>query len=60
MAPVLTRPCETLLSLTVSSPPTALCLLERFVDLQEGDVVVQNGANSSVGQVGLTAAQKCQ
>ena len=33
------------------SPPTALHLLEDFVDLQEGDVVIQNGANSIVGQV---------
>ena len=34
-----------------SSPPTALRILEEFVDLKEGDVVVQNGANSAVGQV---------
>ena len=33
------------------SPPTALRLLEEFVDLAEGDVVIQNGANSAVGQV---------
>lgn len=34
----------------VISPPTALCLLKQFVDLKEGDVVVQNGATSAVGQ----------
>jgi len=38
------------------SPPTAVCLLERFVDLQEGDVIVQNGANSSVGQAVIEIA----
>jgi len=27
-------------------------MLEEFVHLKEGDVVVQNGANSAVGQVG--------
>ena len=26
-------------------------MLEEFVDLSEGDVVLQNGANSAVGQV---------
>jgi NADPH:quinone reductase-like Zn-dependent oxidoreductase len=26
-------------------------MLEEFVDLKEGDVIVQNGANSAVGQV---------
>ena len=26
-------------------------MLEEFVDLKAGDVVVQNGANSAVGQV---------
>jgi len=33
------------------SPTTALAMLERFVDLSPGDVVVQNGATSAVGQV---------
>ncbi len=28
-------------------------MLEEFVDLKEGDVIVQNGANSAVGQVRL-------
>lgn len=34
----------------VVSPPTALCLLRLFVNLKEGDVIVQNGATSAVGQ----------
>lgn len=29
-------------------------MLEEFVHLDKGDVVVQNGANSAVGQVRLT------
>jgi len=33
------------------SPPSAIRLLEDMVHLKEGDVVVQNGANSIVGQV---------
>lgn len=32
------------------NPPTALCMLEQFVDLAPGDVVAQNGATSAVGQ----------
>lgn len=32
------------------SPPSALRMLEEFVQLQHGDVVVQNAANSAVGQ----------
>lgn len=31
------------------NPPTALLLLEEFVDLKPGDWVIQNAANSSVG-----------
>jgi NADPH-dependent curcumin reductase CurA len=38
------------------SPPTALLMLEAIVQLQPGDVVVQNGATSAVGQVGCGAA----
>jgi trans-2-enoyl-CoA reductase len=38
------------------SPPTAICLLERFVDLKKGDVVIQNGANSAVGKVLFASA----
>jgi len=34
---------------TLSSPSTAIRLLEDFVSLQSGDVIVQNGANSMVG-----------
>lgn len=33
------------------NPPTALLMLEDVVKLQPGDVVVQNGATSGVGQV---------
>jgi mitochondrial enoyl-[acyl-carrier protein] reductase / trans-2-enoyl-CoA reductase len=31
------------------NPPTALMLLESFVDLKPGDWIIQNAANSSVG-----------
>lgn len=31
------------------NPPTALMLLEQFVDLQPGDWIIQNAANSQVG-----------
>lgn len=34
------------------SPPTALAMLENFVQLRPGDTVIQNGATSAVGQVG--------
>ncbi|EPS94664.1 NAD-binding protein [Fomitopsis schrenkii] len=41
------------------NPPTALCMLREFVHLEEGDWVVQNGANSAVGQLVVQiAAQK--
>ena len=33
------------------NPPTALLLLEDIVDLQPGDWIVQNGANSAVGRI---------
>lgn len=41
------------------NPCTAYRLLNDFVDLKEGDVVIQNGANSAVGQavVQLAAAR---
>jgi NADPH:quinone reductase-like Zn-dependent oxidoreductase len=39
---------QQLCMLTVN-PPTALLLLRNFVDLQPGDWVIQNAANSSVG-----------
>eukprot|EP00210_Caulerpa_lentillifera_P001761 g1691.t1 len=32
------------------NPSTALCLLREFVDLKKGDVIIQNGATSAVGQ----------
>ncbi len=31
------------------NPPTALLLLEKFVDLRPGDWIIQNAANSAVG-----------
>ncbi|KAL6300006.1 NAD(P)-binding protein [Sparassis latifolia] len=40
------------------NPPTAYCMLRDFVDLQEGDWVVQNGANSAVGQAVIQIAAK--
>lgn len=42
-------PVEIAATLAVN-PCTAYRLLEDFVELKEGDVVVQNGANSAVGQ----------
>ncbi|KDQ19452.1 hypothetical protein BOTBODRAFT_28029 [Botryobasidium botryosum FD-172 SS1] len=32
------------------NPPTALCMLRDFASLSPGDYIVQNGANSAVGQ----------
>lgn len=32
------------------NPPTALCMLRDFTSLSPGDYVIQNGANSAVGQ----------
>lgn len=40
------------------SPPTALCLLTDFVDLRPGDVVIQNAANSAVGQYVIQLASR--
>ena len=37
------------LAMLAVNPPTALLLLERYVDLGPGDWVVQNAANSGVG-----------
>jgi len=42
-------PLEAAATLTIN-PPTALAMLERFVSLSPGDVVVQNGATSAVGR----------
>src|SRR4051812_26455374 len=39
---------EYLATLAVN-PATALRMLEDFVQLEEGDVIIQNGANSMVG-----------
>lgn len=33
------------------NPPTAYRMLKDFTDLKEGDTIIQNGANSAVGQV---------
>ncbi|KAL6063745.1 enoyl-[acyl-carrier-protein] reductase, mitochondrial-like [Balamuthia mandrillaris] len=38
------------------NPCTALRLLEDFVQLKEGDTVIQNGANSAVGQAFMQLA----
>ncbi|TKC88843.1 alcohol dehydrogenase [Trinickia terrae] len=40
------------------NPPTAVLLLERFVDLKEGDWVVQNAANSGIGRTVIALAKK--
>lgn len=37
------------LSMLSINPPTAMLMLSEFVDLQEGDWVIQNAANSAVG-----------
>ena len=37
------------LALLAANPPTALLMLENFGNLQSGDWVIQNAANSSVG-----------
>lgn len=42
-------PTTTLATLLVN-PPTAYRLLKDFVQLKQGDVVVQNGGNSAVGR----------
>jgi mitochondrial enoyl-[acyl-carrier protein] reductase / trans-2-enoyl-CoA reductase len=39
------------------NPGTALLMLERFCDLVPGDVIVQNGANSTVGQYVIQIAR---
>lgn len=40
------------------NPPTAVLLLERFVDLREGDWIVQNAANSGIGRTVIALAKK--
>ncbi|KAI5118000.1 hypothetical protein M0805_008100 [Coniferiporia weirii] len=38
------------------NPPTAYNMLREFVDLRQGDWVIQNGANSAVGQAVIQIA----
>ncbi|GAA5442483.1 mycocerosic acid synthase [Microbulbifer sp. NBRC 101763] len=45
------------LSMITINPPTAYLLLSEFVDLKEGDWVIQNAANSGVGSY-LTSLAK--
>jgi NADPH:quinone reductase-like Zn-dependent oxidoreductase len=40
------------------NPPTAYLLLQDIVDLQPGDWIVQNGANSAVGQIIIGLARE--
>jgi trans-2-enoyl-CoA reductase len=40
------------------NPPTALLLLQDIVDLQPGDWIVQNGANSAVGKILIGLARE--
>ena len=40
------------------NPPTAWLLLEDIVDLQPGDWIVQNGANSAVGKILIGLARE--
>ncbi|CAJ0605456.1 unnamed protein product [Cylicocyclus nassatus] len=47
-----TLPLEASASLQVN-PPTAYRMLKDFVDLKEGDTIIQNGANSSVGKAAI-------
>ncbi|KZS92627.1 NAD(P)-binding protein [Sistotremastrum niveocremeum HHB9708] len=44
-------------TLTVN-PPTAWGMLTKFIELKEGDWVVQNGANSAVGQAVIQIAKR--
>jgi NADPH:quinone reductase-like Zn-dependent oxidoreductase len=45
------------LSMITINPPTASLLLSEFVDLAEGDWVIQNAANSAVGAYLITLAK---
>jgi mitochondrial enoyl-[acyl-carrier protein] reductase / trans-2-enoyl-CoA reductase len=49
-------PVEAAASMTVN-PPTALRMLRDFVPLGKGDVVIQNGANSGVGEAVIQLAR---
>ena len=43
-------------TLTIN-PATAYCLLREFENLKPGDVIIQNGANSMVGQAVVQMAR---
>jgi NADPH:quinone reductase-like Zn-dependent oxidoreductase len=45
------------LSMLTINPPTASLLLSEFVDLEEGEWVIQNAANSGVGSYLITLAK---
>ena len=45
------------LSMITVNPPTASLMLSEFVDLQEGDWVIQNAANSGVGSYVIDLAK---
>lgn len=45
------------LSMITVNPPTAALMLSEFVDLQKGDWVIQNAANSGVGSYLITLAK---
>ena len=40
-----------------TNPGTAYRMLKDFVDLKEGDMVIQNGANSAVGRAVIEIAK---
>jgi trans-2-enoyl-CoA reductase len=42
------------------NPATAWCMLHHFVDLSEGDFVIQNAANSAVGRLVIQIAKARQ
>ena len=46
------------LALLTINPPTALLMLEDFVDLEPGEWVLQNAANSSVGRYLIVLARR--
>lgn len=46
------------LSMISINPPTAYAMLTEFVNLQSGDWVVQNAANSAVGRYVISLAKK--
>ena len=52
--------CKTLLKISAATllinPPTAYMMLKHFVDLNPGDFVIQNSANSGVGRAVIELA----